>query len=112
MIARKAALGWEKDVGELLVLVLLHFVMEKFQLFSCLTEKFLALGTGVVLALANHTLNTAINDEHGTSATRRHTAIERGAIECYTSAGGLTNGILFSMNRADAMGGYGAVGIY
>ena len=93
-----------------MVVVLLDFVVEEFQLDAGLAEEFFALGTGVVFAFAHYALDAAVDDEHGAGAARGHAAVEGGAVEGDAAAGGLADGILLGMDGADAVGGDAAVG--
>ena len=95
----------------LLIRILLHFVVEELELDAGLVEKFLALGTAVVFALADHTFDAAIDDEHGAGAAGCHAAVERGAVEGDTTAGGLADGVLLSMHGTHAVCRNMAVGI-
>ena len=94
----------------LLVVVLLDFVVEEFQLDACLAEEFFALGAGVVFAFAHYALDAAVDDEHGAGAAGGHAAVEGGTVEGDAAASGLADGVLFGMDGADAMGGDAAVG--
>ena len=85
--------------------------MEKFQLDTGLSEEFLALGAGMVFALADDPFDAAVDDEHGAGAARGHAAVERSAVEGYAAAGGLADGVLLSVDGADTVGGDVAVGI-
>ncbi len=93
-----------------MVVVLLDFVVEEFQLDTGLAEEFFALGAGVVFAFAHNALDAAVDDEHGAGAAGGHTAVEGGAVEGDTAAGGLADGVLLGMDGADAVGGDTAVG--
>ena len=55
--------------------VLLHFVVFVLQFDSNLLEHLLGLGAVMVAAFAYHTLDAAIDDEHGAGAARCHAAI-------------------------------------
>ena len=95
----------------LLVVVLLDFVVEEFQLHAGLAEELFALGSGVVFALAHYALDAAVDDEHGAGAAGGHAAVEGGAVEGYTTSCRLAYGVLLGMYGAHTMGGDMAVGI-
>ena len=101
----------EEIPNSLLVRILLHLVVEKLNLYAGLAEEFLALSTGMVFALADHTFDAAVDYEHGAGAAWGHAAVERGAVEGYATAGGLADGVLLGMHGTDAMGRDMAVGI-
>ncbi len=94
----------------LLVVVLLDFVVEEFQLDAGLAEEFFALGSGVVFAFANYAFDAAVDDEHGTGAAGGHTAVEGSAVEGDAAAGSLADSVLLGMDGADAVGSDTAVG--
>ena len=87
----------------LLIRILLHLVVEELQLDASLAEQLLALSTDVVLALADHTLDAAVDDEHGTGAAGSHAAVERGAVEGDAATCGLADGVLLGMYGADTV---------
>lgn len=93
-----------------MIVVLLDFVVEEFQLYTGLAEEFFALGASVVFAFAHYALDAAVDDEHSAGAAGGHTAVEGGAVEGNAAAGGLADGILLGMDGADAVGGDAAVG--
>ena len=102
-VRQRSSVAWE--AGGLLVGVLLYLVVEEFQLDTCLTEEFLALPSGVILALAHHALDAAVDDEHGAGAAGGHTAVEGGTIKGDAATGGLADGVLLGMDGTDAVGG-------
>ena len=98
-------------VRELLVGVLLHLVVEEFELNTRLAEELLAFGAGMVFALTDHALDATVDDEHGAGATGGHAAVEGGAIEGDATASGLADGVLLGMDGAHAVGGDAAIGL-
>jgi len=76
---------------------------------TCFCEHLFRLSAGMIFSFADNSFNTAGNDEHGAGTTRCHTTVEGGTFDGDTDLGRLENGILFGMNGADTVIGYGAV---
>ena len=63
----------------------------------------------MIFALADHALDTAVDDQHTAYAAGCHAAVEGSPIERYAVFGSLTDGILLSMYGAHAVIGDRAV---
>ena len=99
----RLSLFWGISAGLFLSLILLNFVVFVDQFDTHLAEHLLGLCTIVVAAFAHYAFDAAVDDEHGTGAAGRHAAVERAAIQGDAPSGGLTDGVLLGMNRADAV---------
>jgi hypothetical protein len=64
---------------------------------------------GVVTSFADDLGYPAVDDEHGAYAAGGHAAVKRRALQTDAELGGLTDGVLFGVDGADAVLGHGIV---
>jgi len=86
-----------------LILVLEHFVYHILELDSSGQKHRLALGTVVVLALADDAFNAAVDDHHRAGSARCHSAIHGRTFNCHAPLRCLANRVLLGVNRPYAV---------
>jgi hypothetical protein len=86
--------------------VLLNLVKNIFQPYSGFFKHVLRVSRILITPLADHPQDTAVNDKHGAGPAGGHPAVEGRPFNRNTPPGGLADGVLFRVNRPDAMGGY------
>jgi hypothetical protein len=81
----------------------LYFIKNVFEGYAYFFEHGFRISGIVITPLAYDADDAAVYDEHGASAAGSHAAVERTAVYRNASLCGLTYGVLFRMNRPDAM---------
>ncbi len=95
----------------LLFVVFHDFVVHDGEFNTCLLKHLDGVDVGMVSFLADHPFNARVYYHHGAGAAGRHLAKEGSAFEGDAKSGCLKDGVLFSMECADAVLGDFAIAV-
>ncbi len=91
------------------VRVSLHGILKMLHGDSSHTEHFHGIRLIVIMLFTDHTLYSAVYNQHGTSPARGHTAVNSGSINRDASFCGLTDCVLLGMDSPNTMLGNASV---
>jgi hypothetical protein len=91
------------------LLIIFNLIMDIFKGYAGLLKHGFRIPCIMVAPLADHPDDAAVHQEHGAGSARGHPTIQ--GSPCYSDAPfrSLTDGVLFRVNRSDAMGGNASI---